>query len=252
MVTIRGNASFAFSIKNNEEKDSPSQEKEEPEQIQGSTSLTADLIQFGKSVVNKFKNLQDRFQSSTLFSKREYRKQAEQIIKEVILDDLESDEIVESAIIPCFKLLDKREKDIKKYYAMDGEVEFNTPEKDFIFTYKQVESNQEAKILREKTNPSTELYAYEIHWVIFNLSWGSWRSLMRKGYEFAFDAGISSLIPFIGRLIGNVINKKIKQEGDQQVIDDINAQFNKIFYKILISSENIAMLKYQNKKLILN
>lgn len=251
MVTIRGNASFAFSIKTEGEIDSSIQEKGEPEQNQ-STSLTEDLIHFGKSVVNRFKNLQDRFQSSSLFSKREYRKQAEQIIKEVILDDLECDEIVESAIISCFKLLDKREKDIKKYYAVDGEVEFNTPEKDFIFTYKQVESNNEAKILREKNDSPVELYAYEIHWVIFNLSWGSWSNLMRKGYEFAIDAGISSLIPFIGGLIGNVINKKIKNEGDQQVMDDINAQFNKIFYEMLKSSENISKLKYQNKKLITN
>ncbi len=158
-------------------------------------------------------------------------------------------EIVEKAIIQCFKLFEIHEKKYKKFTSEDGEVEFRDKSKILTISYNKVQKNKNSKIIYQKTTEKDKIHAYEVDWVIFNVTWDKWSERLRKIYAFIISKG-TSRIPGLGKLLGDFINKKIKETGDQWIVKSINYEFNEILFRILKSNPAIEYIKYGKKKLI--
>ncbi len=194
------------------------------------------------------------FAFSTFFDKKEditaeYQNKIKERLDEVINAIENPNEIVEEAIIQCFRLFDIPEKKFKKFTSEDGEVEFRDKSRILNISYKKVKNNKNSQIIYEKVNNQNKIHAYEIDWVIFNVTWDKWSEWIRKIYTFIISQG-TSRIPGLGGLLGDFINKKIKETGDQWIVNSINYEFNEIFYSILKSNPAIEYIKYGKKKLI--
>ena len=72
--------------------------------------------------------------------------------------------------------------------------------------------------------------------------------MIRKFYEFVINLGMKK-IPGLGTLLGDFINKKLKETGDQWIVKSIKSEFDDIFYTILKSNPIIEYIKYHNKSL---
>ncbi len=193
------------------------------------------------------------FAYSILFSEKkdiplEYYKNSEDKLDEIIKMIENPNEIVDEAINQCFKLFEISEKDFKKFTSEDGEVEFRNDSRILNISYKKVEKNKNSKILSKKVNVN-KIHAYEIDWVIFNVTWDKWSEKIRQIYAFIIHQGMSR-IPGLGGILGDFINKKIKSTGDKWIVDSINYEFNEIFYTILKSNPGIEYIQYQDKRLI--
>jgi len=168
----------------------------------------------------------------------------------VILRIIENpNELVEEAIIQCFKLFEISEKDFKKFSSEDGEVEFRNKTRILNISYVKNNKNKSSEIIAQKVNDINKIHAYEIEWTIFNVTWDHWSEMIRKIYEFAINQGMKKL-PGLGALLGDFINKKIKKTGDQWIVNSIKSEFDDIFYSILKSNPIIEYIKYHNKGLI--
>jgi hypothetical protein len=157
-------------------------------------------------------------------------------------------EIVEEAIIQCFKLFEISEKEFKKFTSEDGEVEFRNKTRVLNISYVKKKKNKSSEIIAQKVNDINKVHAYEIEWTIFNVTWDRWSDMIRKIYEFAINQGMKKL-PGLGALLGDFINKKIKETGDQWIVNSIKSEFDDIFYSILKSNPIIEYIKYHNKGL---
>ena len=202
MVDVRGNSSFAFSIRFNRKNDIPTNFK---------TKTGQDLADIIRIIENP-------------------------------------NEIVEEAIIQCFKLFEISEKDFKKFTSEDGEVEYRNKTRILNMSYNKVKKNKSSEIIVQKINEPNKVHAYEIDWTIFNVTWDRWSDMIRKIYEFTINQGMKK-IPGLGALLGNFINKKIKETGDQWIVKSIKSEFEDIFYSILKSNPIIEYIKYHNKGL---
>ena len=193
------------------------------------------------------------FAYSMLFTKKkdiplEYYKNSEDKLDKIIKTIENPNEIIEEAIKQCFKLFQISEEDFKKFTSEDGEVEFRNDSRILNISYKKVEKNKNSKILSKKVAVN-KVHAYEIDWVIFNVTWDKWSEKIRQIYAFIIKQGMSR-IPGLGGVLGDFINKKIKSTGDKWIVDSINYEFNEIFYTILKSNPGIEYIQYQDKKLI--
>ena len=194
------------------------------------------------------------FAFSTLFITKEeisaeYQIKMKERLDEVIKAIENPNEIVEEAIIQCFRLFEIPEKEFKKFTSEDGEVEYRNKSRILNISYKKVKQNKNSKVISEKVNDLGKIHAYEVDWVIFNVTWDKWSERIRKIYSFIVGQG-TSRIPGLGGLLGDFINKKIKETGDQWIVKSINYEFNEIFYSILKSNPAIEYIKYDKKKLI--
>jgi hypothetical protein len=194
------------------------------------------------------------FAFSTFFDKKEditaeYQSKIKERVDEIIRAIENPNEIVEEAIIQCFRLFDIPEKKFKKFTSEDGEVEFRDKSRILNISYKKVKNNKNSQIIYEKVNNQNKIQAYEIDWVIFNVTWDKWSERIRKIYTFIISQS-TLRIPGLGGLLGDFINKKIKETGDQWIVNSINYEFNEIFYSILKSNPAIEYIKYSKKKLI--
>ena len=193
------------------------------------------------------------FAYSLLFTKKndiplEYYKNSEDKLDQIIKTIENPNEIIEEAIKQCFNLFQISEKDFKKFTSEDGEVEFRNDSRILNISYKKVEKNKNSKILSKKV-AANKVHAYEIDWVIFNVTWDKWSEKIRQIYGFIINQSMSR-IPGLGGILGDFINKKIKSTGDKWILDSINYEFNEIFYTILKSNPGIEYIQYQDKKLI--
>jgi hypothetical protein len=194
------------------------------------------------------------FAFSTLFSAKEeisaeYKIKMKERLDEVIKAIENPDEIMEEAIIQCFQLFEIPENDFKKFTSEDGEIEYRNKTRILNISYKKVKNSKNSKIVVKKVNDINKIHAYEVDWVIFNVTWDKWSERIRKIYSFIVNQG-TSRIPGLGGLLGDFINKKIKETGDQWIVKSINYEFNEIFYSILKSNPAIEYIKYGKKKLI--
>jgi len=194
------------------------------------------------------------FAFSTLFITKEeisaeYKIKMKERLDEVIKAIENPNEIMEEAVIQCFRLFEIPEKEFKKFTSEDGEVEFRDKSRILNISYKKVMNSKNSKIIYEKVNNQNKIHAYEVDWVIFNVTWDKWSERIRKIYSFIISQG-TSRIPGLGGLLGDFINKKIKETGDQWIVNSINHEFNEIFYSILKSNPAIEYIKYGKKKLI--
>ena len=193
------------------------------------------------------------FAYSILFTKKEeipleYYKNSKEKADEILKTIENPNEIVEEAIKQCFNLFEISEKNFKKFTSEDGEVEFRNDSRILNISYKKVKNNKHSKILSNKVDEN-KIHAYNVDWVIFNVTWDKWSEKIRQIYAFIIKQGMSR-IPGLGGLLGDFINKKIKSTGDKWIVDSINYEFNEIFYTILKSNPGIEYIKYQDKKLI--
>lgn len=177
-----------------------------------------------------------------------FKANTEQSLADIIRIIENPNEIVEEAIIQCFKLFEISEKDFKKFTSEDGEVEFRNKTRILNISYIKVKNNKSSKIIAQKVNDINKVHAYEIEWTIFNVTWDRWSDMIRKIYEFAINQGMRKL-PGLGALLGDFINKKIKETGDQWIVKSIKSEFDDIFYSILKSNLIIEYIKYHNKGL---
>ena len=177
-----------------------------------------------------------------------FKMNAEQKLADIIRIIENPNEIVEEAIIQCFKLFEISEKDFKKFTSEDGEVEFRNKTRVLNISYKKNQNNKSSEIIFQKINEPDRIYAYEVDWTIFNVTWDRWSEMVRKIYEFAINQGMKKL-PGLGALLGDFINKKIKETGDQWIVKSIKSEFDEIFYSILKSNPIIEYIKYHNKGL---
>ncbi len=194
------------------------------------------------------------FAFSTRYNKREdvpaeYKKKAKKKFDKIIKTIENPNKIVEKAIIQCFELFEISKKRRKKFTSEDGEVEYRDNSRILNISYKKVKKNKNSKIIYKKISTPNKVHAYEVEWVIFNVTWGKWSERLRKIYEFVISQGIGRLIPGLGGLLGDFINKKIKEKGDQWIVKDINLEFDEIFYSILKSNPAIEYIKYRDKNL---
>lgn len=193
------------------------------------------------------------FAFSIIFNKKEdipanFKTNTEQNLPDIIRIIQNPNEIVEEAIIQCFKLFEISEKEFKKFTSEDGEVEFRNKTRVLNISYNKVKINKSSEIIAQKVNDINKVHAYEIEWTIFNVTWDRWSDMIRKIYEFAINQGMKKL-PGLGALLGDFINKKIKKTGDQWIVNSIKSEFDDIFYSILKSNPIIEYIKYHNKGL---
>ena len=193
------------------------------------------------------------FAFSIIFNKKEdipanFKTNTEQNLPDIIRIIQNPNEIVEEAIIQCFKLFEISEKEFKKFTSEDGEVEFRNKTRVLNISYNKVKINKSSEIIAQKVNDINKVHAYEIEWTIFNVTWDRWSDMIRKIYEFAINQGMKKL-PGLGALLGDFINKKIKETGDQWIVNSIKSEFDDIFYSILKSNPIIEYIKYHNKGL---
>jgi len=177
-----------------------------------------------------------------------FKTNTEQNLADIIKIIENPNELVEEAIIQCFKLFEVSEKDFKKFTSEDGEVEFRNKTRILNISYNKVKNNKSSDIIAQKVNDINKVHAYEIEWIIFNVTWDRWSDMIRKIYEFAINQGMKKL-PGLGALLGDFINKKIKETGDQWIVNSIKSEFDEIFYSILKSNPIIEYIKYHNKGL---
>ena len=177
-----------------------------------------------------------------------FKANTEQNLADIIRIIENPNEIVEEAIIQCFKLFEISEKDFKKFTSEDGEVEFRNKTRILNISYIKKKNNKSSEIIAQKVNDIDKIHAYEIEWTIFNVTWDRWSEMIRKIYEFAINQGMKKL-PGLGALLGDFINKKIKKTGDQWIVNSIKSEFDDIFYSILKSNPIIEYIKYHNKGL---
>ena len=177
-----------------------------------------------------------------------FKANTEQGLADIIRIIENPNEIVEEEIIQCFKLFEISEKDFKKFTSEDGEVEFRNKTRVLNISYKKNQNNKSSEIIFQKINEPDRIYAYEVDWTIFNVTWDRWSEMVRKIYEFAINQGMKKL-PGLGALLGDFINKKIKETGDQWIVKSIKSEFDEIFYSILKSNPIIEYIKYHNKGL---
>jgi len=198
---------------------------------------------------------QGSFGFSALFKYKEdipaeYKIRMEDRLAEIIKAIENPNEIIDDAVIKCFSLFEIPRKDFKKFTSEDGEVEFRNKSRILNIAYKKVRENKNSKIISEKITDPNKIHAYEVDWVIFNVTWDKWSEMIRKIYELIIKKTLKLRIPGLGSLLGDFINKKIKETGDQWIIKDINEEFNEIFFSILKSNPAIEYIKYGKKKLI--
>ena len=177
-----------------------------------------------------------------------FKTNTEQNLADILRIIENPNELVEEAIIQCFKLFEVSEKDFKKFTSEDGEVEFRNKTRILNISYNKVKNNKSSEIIAQKVNDINKVHAYEIEWIIFNVTWDRWSDMIRKIYEFAINQGMKKL-PGLGALLGDFINKKIKKTGDQWIVNSIKSEFDDIFYSILKSNPIIEYIKYHNKGL---
>lgn len=194
------------------------------------------------------------FAFSIRFNKKEdipadYKTNAKGNLADTIKIIENPNELVEEAIIQCFKLFEISEKEFKKFVSEDGEVEFRNKTRILNISYIKVKKNKSSEVINQETNEPDKIHAYEVDWTIFNVSWDRWSEMIRKTYEFVIDQGMRK-IPGLGALLGDFINKKIKETGDQWIVKSIKSEFEDIFYSILKSNPIIEYIKYHNKGLI--
>ena len=195
------------------------------------------------------------FAFSTIFNTKEqipeeYKNKMSERLDEIIKAIENPNEIMEEAVIQCFQLFEIPEKDFKKFTSEDGEVEYRNKSRILNISYKKVKQNKNSKVISEKFNNANKIHSYEADWVIFNVTWDKWSSMLRNIHEFIVNKGLKARIPGLGGLLADFINKKIKETGDQWIIKDINHEFNEIFYSLLKTNPAIEYIKYGNKKLI--
>lgn len=195
------------------------------------------------------------FAFSTLFITKEeisteFQIKMKERLDEVIKAIENPDEIMEEAVIQCFRLFEIPEKEFKKFTSEDGEIEYRNNSRILNISYKKVKQNKNSKVISEKVNNANKIHAYEADWVIFNVTWDKWSERIRKIHEFIVNKGLKSRIPGLGGLLADFINKKIKETGDQWIVKGINDEFNEIFYSILKTNPAIEYIKYGNKKLV--
>jgi len=194
------------------------------------------------------------FAFSTLFITKEeisaeYKIKMKERLDEVIKAIENPNAIMEEAVIQCFRLFEIPEREFKKFTSEDGEIEYRNKSRILNISYKKVKQNKNSKVISEKVNDLAKIHAYEVDWVIFNVTWDKWSERIRKIYSFIVGQG-TSRIPGLGGLLGDFINKKIKETGDQWIVNSINHEFNEIFFRILKSNPAIEYIKYDKKKLI--
>ena len=194
------------------------------------------------------------FAFSTLFITKEeisaeYKIKMKERLDEVIKAIENPNAIMEEAVIQCFRLFEIPEREFKKFTSEDGEIEYRNKSRILNISYKKVKQNKNSKVISEKVNDLAKIHAYEVDWVIFNVTWDKWSERIRKIYSFIVSQG-TSRIPGLGGLLGDFINKKIRETGDQWIVNSINHEFNEIFYSILKSNPAIEYIKYGKKKLI--
>jgi hypothetical protein len=158
-------------------------------------------------------------------------------------------EIVEEAVTQCFQLFEIPSNEYKKFVSKDGEVEFRNKSKILNISYKEISKGKNLRAVLEKVEDENKAYAYEVDWVIFNVTWDKWSEKLRKIYNFILSQG-TGRIPLLGGLLSDFLQKKVKNTGDKWIVKDINSEFDEIFFTILKSDPNIEYVKYQNKKLI--
>lgn len=195
------------------------------------------------------------FAFSTLFMNKEdipqdYKKKMKERISEISKAIENPNEIIEEAIIQCFSLFNIPKKDYKKFISEDGEVEFRNKSRILNISYKKVKNSEEFKLILDKINQIEKIHAYKVDWVIFNVTWDIWSENIRKIYEHIIKKSLKVRIPGLGSLLGDFINKKIKETGDQWIVKDINEEFNEIFFSILKTNPVIDYIKYGNKKIL--
>lgn len=195
------------------------------------------------------------FAFSTFFTKKEeisadYKIKIKERFDEVIKAIENPNEIMEEAVIQCFQLFEIPEKEFKKFMSEDGEIEFRNKSRILNISYKEVKKNKNSMVISENVKDTNKIHAYEVDWVIFNVTWDKWSEKIRKIHEFIINKGLKSRIPGLGGLLADFINKKIKETGDQWIVKDINEEFNEIFYSILKSNPAIEYIKYDKNKLI--
>ena len=193
------------------------------------------------------------FAFSTLFITKEeisaeYKIKMKERLDEVIKAIENPNAIMEEAVIQCFRLFEVPEKEFKKFTSEDGEIEYRNKSRILNISYKKVKQNKNSKVISEKVNDLGKIHAYEVDWVIFNVTWDKWSERIRKIYSFIVGQG-TSRIPGLGGLLGDFINKKIKETGDQWIVKSIKSEFDDIFYSILKSNPIIEYIKYHNKGL---
>jgi len=194
------------------------------------------------------------FAFSTLFITKEeisaeYKIKMKERLDEVIKAIENPNAIMEEAVIQCFRLFEIPEKEFKKFTSEDGEIEYRNKSRILNISYKKVKQNKNSKVISEKVKDLGKIHAYEVDWAIFNVTWDKWSERIRKIYSFIVGQG-TSRIPGLGGLLGDFINKKIKETGDQWIVKSINYEFNEIFFRILKSNPAIEYIKYDKKKLI--
>ena len=194
------------------------------------------------------------FTFSTIFEKKEdipvdLQKRMEGKLVEMFKAIENPNKILEEAVLHCFRLFEIPDKDFKKFTSEDGEVEFRNKSRILNISYKKVRENKNFKSIKEKVSNPNKIHCYEIDWVIFNVNWDRWSEKLRKIYAFIINRS-TSRIPGLGILLGDFINKKIKETGDQWIVKSIELEFNEIFYSILKSNHAIEYIKYNDKKLL--
>jgi hypothetical protein len=195
------------------------------------------------------------FAFSTLFKNEkdipaDYKKRMEDRLAEIVTALENPNEIIDNAVIQCFSLFEIPTEEYKKFTSEDGEVEFRNKSRILNIAYKKVKENKNSKVISEKILDPNKIHAYEVDWVIFNVTWDKWSEMIRKIYELIIKKSLKLRIPGLGSLLGDFINKKIKETGDQWIVKDINEEFNDIFFSILKSNPAIEYIKYGKKKLI--
>ncbi|MFX1444461.1 MAG: hypothetical protein ACFFHV_13685 [Promethearchaeota archaeon] len=195
------------------------------------------------------------FAFSTFFISREeisaeYKIKMKEKFDEVIKTIENPNEIMEEAVIQCFQLFEIPEKEFKKFISEDGEIEFRNKSRILNISYKKVSENKNSKIISENVKDPNKIHAYEVDWVIFNVTWDKWSEKIRKVHEYIVSKGLKSRIPGLGGLLADFINKRIKETGDQWIVKDINEEFNQIFFSILKSNPAIEYIKYNKNKLM--
>jgi hypothetical protein len=146
------------------------------------------------------------FAFSILFNKKEdvpieNQKFSQEEIAEILKIIEQPYEIVEKAINQCFKLFEIPKKSIKKFKSDDGEVEFRNQSRIFNISYKNVKENKDSITIFQKIKNQDKIHAYEVEWIIFNVTWDNWSEKIRKIYAFIISQGTKQLIPGLGVML---------------------------------------------------
>ena len=91
-----------------------------------------------------------------------FKANTEQSLADIIRIIENPNEIVEEAIIQCFKLFEVSEKDFKKFTSEDGEVEFRNKTRVLNISYVKKKKNKSSEIIAQKVNDINKVHALSL------------------------------------------------------------------------------------------